>query len=252
MLGAVLVSGGLGGCQATADRAALTVWAASSLSDVLPRAARAWAHAGGTDEVVLSFVATSRGARQLAAGAPADLFFAADPKWITWAAEHDLVDPRTHVPVLRNRLVVVVPARSAVQLAEVGDLGAAPIAPIALAGRGVPAGDYAEAALRGLGLWARVRPRLVRGGSVRATLAWIARGHVEAGVVYASDAHAEPRVRVAALFPPSSHPAIVYSVARTTTSARAGAAARFVAFCRGARAARVFEAAGFEPVRGGT
>ncbi len=236
---------GCHGARSAGAPGAVTVWAAASLTDVLPQVARAWAgHGGGP--VRFSFDATSRLARQIEAGAPADLFFAADEKWMAEVKSHGRIERGTDQPLLANQLVVVVPAaHGKATIHRASDLASAAVHRVAVAGEHVPAGRYADASLHALGLWDAVSRKLVRGNDVRTALAWVARGDVDAGFVYATDARVEPRVRVAFAVPGDAHPPIVYPVAVVRGARHAAAAERFLRFCRGAAARRLFAAAGF-------
>ena len=197
--------------------------AAASLQESLTAAAAAWA-AEGHPRPILSFAASSALARQIGAGAPADLFVSADEPWMDDVARKGLVRPRTRVSFLGNRLVLIAPAASPVRLAIGRGF------PIARAlGRGrlamadpesVPAGKYGKAALASLGVWQDVAPRIAQAENVRAALALVERGEAPLGIVYATDARASKKVRVVGVFPPSSHPAITYPLAilKTATS----------------------------------
>ncbi|MEH3037460.1 MAG: molybdate ABC transporter substrate-binding protein [Sphingomonas adhaesiva] len=206
---------------AAAQPRAPLVLAAASMQEALSDAATAWARAGHP-RPVLSFAASSALARQVTAGAKADLFVSADSDWMDAVARRGLVVRGTRAVLARNRLVVVaqaggksVVAMRGAALARV--LGAGPLAMADPAS--VPAGKYGEAALRHLGAWDAVAPRVVRAENVRAALALVERGAAPYGVVYATDARAASGVRVAGIFPPRSHPAIVYPIARLTTAA---------------------------------
>ncbi len=222
----------------------LAVLAASSLQDVLPEVARAWERAGGPP-VRLSFDATSRLAPQLFRGAPADVFISADVDWMRWLEENGTVDAASVRPVVTNRLVFVVPPGTAFGPREVRDLEDPDLDRIALAGEDVPAGRYAKAALESAGLWEAVQGRIVRGGSVRGALEWVARGEADGGIVYRSDALAESRVRVAFEFPRGGSPTVVYPGAVVAGTSSAGAAEAFLAFLQGPDAASIFAASGF-------
>lgn len=192
------------------------VLAASSLQESLREAAARWA-AKGHPRPVLSFAASSALARQIGAGAPADLFISADEAWMDDVSAQGLIRPATRVSFLANRLVLVAPASARVRLTP------APRFPLVRAlGRGrlaiadpdaVPAGKYARAALIRYGLWSSVAPRLARAENVRAALALVERGEASLGIVYATDARAAKVVRVVGVFPSASHPAITYPVA---------------------------------------
>ena len=184
------------------------VFAAASLAEVLQEAAEAYEEAGGSTPR-FSFDATSRLARQLVEGAPADLFFSADARWMDEVEAAGLLDQGSRVDLLGNALVVAVRAGVSGP-ADPAALAAHPPERIALAGENVPAGRYADAALRSTGLLPALRSRVIRGHSVRSVLAWLARGDVPMAVVYASDVHSDPRVQVAFSLPAASHPPIVY------------------------------------------
>lgn len=218
----------------------LRVLAAASLTDVLPQVARAWTEAGGLP-VRFSFDATSRLATQAVEGAPADLFFSADHAWMAWLVERGRVDPSAVVDFLGNELVLVVP-RGRPAPARPESLG---VERLGLAGENVPAGRYAHEALQHAGAWPRIEARVVRAGSVRGVLEWVARGEVDAGVVYRTDALTEPRVEVAFAFDAGSHRPVRYPVAVLRGAPSPEAAAAFLAFAAGPAGQALFEAAGF-------
>ncbi|MCP3733894.1 molybdate ABC transporter substrate-binding protein [Sphingomonas sp. RP10(2022)] len=196
------------------------VLAAASLQESMNAAADAWATAGHPRPVI-SFAASSALARQVEAGGDADLFVSADQEWMDALAAKRLIVPASRVTFLGNRLVVVaakgnpvrIPVRPAAALAKVLAAG-----PLAMADAPVPAGKYGEAALRSLGVWATVAPKVVRGDSVRAALTLVERGAAPLGIVYATDAKASRAVRIAGVFPAGSHPPITYPVARLARS----------------------------------
>ena len=196
------------------------VLAAASLQESMTAAADAWA-AKGHVKPVISFAASSALARQVEAGAPADLFVSADEDWMNELAKRNLIVANTRVTFLGNRLVVAAPAGSKTRIplrppaALVRVLTAGPLA---MADTPVPAGKYGQQALERLGVWGQVAPRVVRAENVRATLALVERGAASLGIVYATDAKASKQVRIAGVFPESTHPAITYPIARLTTS----------------------------------
>ena len=207
------------------------VLAAASLQEALTAAADAYA-ARGQPRPVLAFAASSALARQIAAGAPADLFIAADVEWMDFVAARGLLRPGTRVSFLTNRLVIVAPATQPLRLAIVPGFGLAAAignGRLAIADDSVPAGRYGRAALTSLGVWAAVEPKLARAENVRAALAFVSRGEARAGIVYATDARADPGVRVVGVFPASSHPPITYPLAVLAGSSNPGTA-RFRAF----------------------
>lgn len=222
--------------RAAMPAAPLTVLAASSLTESLQAVAAGW-RAQGNGAVTLSFDASSRLARQIEGGIPADAFFSADQAWMDALEGKGLVGPR--VVVAGNALVVVVRTDAAFVPADAGELADPRVGRLALAGENVPAGRYARAALGALD-----RRRVVSGDNVRSVLAWVARGDADAGVVYATDARVEPRVKVAFSLP---GPDITYPAAALTRSPRRADAERFLAYCKSAEAQAIFAVAGFSP-----
>lgn len=223
------------------------VLAAASLQESMTAAANAWARAGHPRPVV-SFAASSALARQVAAGARADLFVSADEAWMDDLEKRRLLRPGTRSAFLGNRLVLVARrgTRGEVRLAPGVDLAR-------LLGSGrlamadpdaVPAGRYGRAALVRLGAWQGVAPRVVRAENVRAALALVERGAAAYGIVYATDAHASPRVRVAGVFPAASHPPITYPMA-VLTRASSPDAEPFRRFLLSPRGKAIFRRYGF-------
>lgn len=227
----------------------LTVFAAASLKESMDEAAAAYGAATG-QPVRVSYAASSALARQIARGAPADVFVPADLEWMDALQSKALVDRATRTELFGNRLVLVVPAdsparpialRPGVDLRSL--LGARGRIALGMV-ESVPAGRYARAGLESLGIWDQLAPRIAGVESVRAALMLVARGEVPLGVVYASDARAEPRVRVLATFPAGSHPEIVYPAARVTAS-RHPQAAGFVSWLGSPAARGIFQRHGF-------
>ena len=229
------------------DDAGLTVFAAASLKEALDEAAAAYRKQTGVP-VRVSYAASSALARQIEQGAPADVFFSADLEWMDYLQQRNRLDVATRRSLLGNRLVLIAPRaskarvdlkRPATLLAALGD-GRLAVGQT----RTVPAGKYAKASLESLSLWNGVRPRLAESESVRAALMLVARGETPLGIVYASDAKAEPGVRVVATFPEDSHPPIVYPVA-ALRGARAAQATRFVQWLASPDADALFTKRGF-------
>ncbi|MGW8264838.1 MAG: molybdate ABC transporter substrate-binding protein [Longimicrobiales bacterium] len=222
----------------------ILVLAAASLTDVLPRVAALWEEENGL-QVRFSFDATSRVAPQILQGAPGDLFFSADVAWMDWVAAGGGIQEDTRVTILGNELVLVVPEGGGFRPDNPEALTSPRLRRLALAGENVPAGRYAQAALETAGVWGRVESRVVRAGNVRGTLEWVARGEVEAGVVYRTDARTEPRVRVVFAFPRESHPPITYPAAVVHGAPHPRAAREFLTFCQSEAAREIFRAEGF-------
>ncbi|HXH15706.1 MAG TPA: molybdate ABC transporter substrate-binding protein [Sphingomonas sp.] len=196
------------------------VLAAASLQESLTAAANAWAKKGHAKPTV-SFAASSALARQVEAGAPADLFVSADEDWMDALAAKNLIVATTRATFLGNRLVVAAPAGSSVRIPVRPPASLVRVltaGPLAMADTAVPAGKYGQAALEKLGVWAQVSPKVVRAENVRATLALVERRAAPLGIVYATDAKASAKVRIAGVFPENTHPAITYPIARLKTS----------------------------------
>ena len=231
-----------------ASAADVTVFAAASLKNALDTAVAAYKAKSGQD-IVVSYAASSALAKQIEAGAPADIFFSADLAWMDYLAEKDLIQPSSRVTLLGNTLVLVAPKDSTAAieikpdfpLAEaLGADGKLAMATVA----SVPAGIYGKAALVKLGVWAAVEPHVAQADNVRAALAFVAKGEAPFGIVYGTDAHAEPAVKVVAVFPEDTHPPIVYPVA-LTRSGTSSAARAFLDFLLSPEAKGAFEAEGF-------
>ena len=224
------------------------VFAAASLKTALDEIASAWARESGGGRAVVSYAASSALAKQIEQGAPADLFASADLDWMDYAQARGLIRPETRVSLLGNRLVLVAPRDAALSLdlAPGLDLAAAlGSGRLAMAHvEAVPAGKYGKAALERLGAWAGVKDRIAQAENVRAALLLVSRGEAPLGIVYRTDAAADPQVRIVATFPEGSHPPIVYPVALTTASASPDAAG-LLAFLRGPAARAAFERQGF-------
>lgn len=235
----------LPGAQA-AERGPLLL-AASSLQGALDEVADAWA-AKGHARPRLSYAASSALARQIIAGAPADIFISADEGWMDAAARAGWLRVDTRATLLGNRLVLIVPRSKAVRLDPAPGFDLARLlgtGRLAVADTGsVPAGRYAKVALRRLGVWRSVEKHLAPAENVRAALALVERGAAPVGIVYASDAHASRRVRVAGRFPLSSHPPIRYPVA-VLKAARHSDAKLFRDFLLSPQARAIFLRHGF-------
>jgi molybdate transport system substrate-binding protein len=209
----------------------LTVFAAASLKEALDeQVARFTADTGG--RVAVAYAASNALARQIEAGASADVFLSADADWIDYLDKRKAIRPGTRTDLLRNRLVLIAPAgsRAELRIAPGFDLaGALAGGRLAIANPdSVPAGRYGSEALRSLRVWSAVEPHIARTENVRVALLLVARGEAPFGIVYATDALAEPKVRIVDTFPPNTYAAIVYPVAIVATS-RSPYAQRFVA-----------------------
>ena len=221
----------------------VVVFAAASLGDALREIGAAFEARTG-NRVVLSFGGSNDLARQIRAGAPAEIFVSASTERMDEVQGAGFVRPPDRVDLLSNRLVVVVPAGSTTALATAEDLMG--VRRLALGDpQAVPAGIYARQWLEERGLWERVRDRVVPTLDVRAALAAVESGNTDAGIVYRTDAAISKRVRVAFEVPAEEAPRIVYPAALLAT-ARGPAARAFFEHLRTAAARQMFERVGFE------
>ncbi len=217
------------------------VFAAASLRDALDDITVLY-----PDKVAVSLGGSGLLARQISEGAPADVAFLANTDWMDWLEQRGAVDPARRVALVGNTLVVIAPAGAPDLDAADADALLARLAGGRMAigqTESVPAGMYGRAWLEASGMWDALMPHLAQTDSVRGALALVALGEAPLGVVYATDAAAEPQVRVVYRVPEGLHDAIIYPAAALTD---AGAA--FMDFLQGPEARAVFEAHGFLPL----
>ena len=229
-----------------AQAADVTVFAAASLTDALQAVGKAYQDKTG-HTVAFSFAASSVLARQIEASPGADVFVSADGDWMDYLDKKGFIDRATRRDLLGNRLVLIAPAASpvALRIAPHFDLaGALAGGRLAIADpASVPAGKYGKAALASLGVWDSAAGRLAPAENVRVALAYVARGEAPLGIVYATDALAEPRVRIVDTFPDATHAPIVYPAALTKEARPL--ARDFLAFLNSREARAIFRANGF-------
>ncbi len=237
-----------GPARAGAD-APVIVFAAASLKTALDAVMRAW---GG--DVTVSYSASSALARQVEYGAPADIVISANVAWMDLLERDGLIRPHSRVALLSNRLVLIAAPGDDVTLRIrpgfdlAAALGRERLA-MALVDA-VPAGIYGRAALVSLGVWDSVAPQVAQTSNARTALALVSTGEAPLGIVYATDARADPRVRLVDTFPADSHPPIIYPAA-LTTDAQSPEAGDFLTFLSGPKARAIFIANGFTiPDRG--
>jgi molybdate transport system substrate-binding protein len=230
-----------------ASAAEIVMFAAASLKEALDEAARVYGAQSG-DAVKISYAASSALAKQIESGAPADMFISADLDWMDYLQQRNLIQPGTRKNLLGNRLVIVAAADSDVKLdIEPGFnlTGALKGGHLAMADPdSVPAGKYGKAALEKLGIWSSVRSAVAPAESVRGALLFVSRGEAPLGVVYATDAAAEPRVRIVGTFPEGAHPPIIYPLVLTAES-KSSSAPRLLEFLVSPAARAIFEKRGF-------
>lgn len=187
-------------------------------------------------------------AKQIESGAPAEIFLSADVPSMAYLADRNLIQPKTRFDLLGNTLVLIAPRMSKLEkVALTKDALAAAIGSGKIATgdvASVPVGKYAKAALDKLGLWDVAEPHFAFTDNVRSALMFVAREEAPLGIVYLTDAKSEPKVKIVATFPASSHPPIVYPVA-LTANAKSDGPTKFLNFLKGPEAKAIFREQGF-------
>jgi molybdate transport system substrate-binding protein len=243
---AALVTAGLPAVPARAQTKDMVVFAAASLKNALDAINAQWRQEAG-NKAAISYAASPALAKQIEEGAPAQMFISADVDWMDYLARKNLIRSETRYNLLGNRLVLIAPKDKAPKvdlkpgfdLAKLLGDGRLSIANVDT----VPAGKYGKAALQTLGLWATAASRIAQAENVRAALLMVSRGEAPTGIVYQTDAAADPSVAII-VFPEGTHPPIIYPVALTAGATHPDAAA-FLAYMRSDKATTVFEAEGF-------
>jgi len=245
-----LICAGTVGFATAAAAADVTVFAAASLKNALDEISTTFEAETG-HSVSLSLAGSSLLARQIALGAPADIYLPANAAWMDYLESENRLVSGSRRDLLSNRLVLVAATESTAALAGFDDpalfdhLGQGKLAMAMV--ESVPAGIYGKSALQSLGLWQDLAPHIAQTDNVRAALALVAAGAAPLGVVYASDAQAEPRVRVLAEFPARSHAPIRYPLALVQGAGGPAVEALFH-YLQGARAREAFLSAGFDVI----
>jgi molybdate transport system substrate-binding protein len=230
--------------------APVTVSAAISLTDAMEAIGRAY-QAEGRGAIRFNFAGSNTLSRQIANGAPVDLFISADEAQMDLAARAGAIDVRTRIPLLGNRLAIVtMPSGPAVS--EPRGLLDAAIRRIAIGDpAAVPAGTYARQYLERAGLWEALAPKMVPVSNVRAALAAVENGSADAAITYESDAAASSRARAALVISGPLAPRIVYPAAIVSAAPNRAAAERLLAYLRGPAAAAIFTRYKFVPLGSG-
>ena len=220
----------------------LTIFAASSLTDALPQVAAVWQRSKES-KVTFSFDSSSRLAKQIEEGAPADIYFSAHPIWMDYLEKKNLIHNSSREELLSNRLVLAVPRQNQ------GAFSWDKLTKVALAGESVPAGIYGKTALKNEGRWRGLQNKVIRGTNVRTVLGWLDLAAIPAGIVYQSDTVSQQsKIAIAHVFAESSHPPIVYPMAVVNNSKAKKLAKEFLEFCRSHKALDIFKSAGFKLV----
>jgi molybdate transport system substrate-binding protein len=222
---------------ASTAHAQITVFAASSTTEVLKELGRSYTIIHG-EQIQFNFASSGTLARQIEAGAPADLFISANERWMDYLAARSLIQTPTRFDLAVNSLVLIAPSDSTMlfdgtieRRLAVGEL------------KSVPAGIYAKEALDYMGWFESLKPKLIQGSNVRTVLMYVERGEVDAGIVYVSDALASDKVLIVGTFPKESHTPIVYSAAACSNSKSTD---HFINFLKSTEAKAVFKQYGFK------
>jgi len=247
------------GCSSDTERSraepsVVTVYAAASLTEAVTRVGAAFEEETGI-HVISTCAATSTLARQIAAGAPADVFISAHPRWIDFLAAKGRVRGKP-IEYLTNSLVVVSPSKGGAPLSSLSDLTDPEFERISLADSiGVPAGMYAKEALLRAQVWESLQGRIVSAVDVRAALAYVERHEVDAGIVYRTDVQAgDGAGKFEVIYEISAELSspIKYSAVMTSRAENIDAALRFLEFMRGPKAEKIFLDLGFGFVKQGS
>jgi molybdate transport system substrate-binding protein len=230
-----------------ASAADVTVFAAASLKEAMDGQARQFEASTG-NKMIVAYGASNALAKQIEAGAPADLFISADLDWMDYLDRRQLLAAGTRFSMLRNTLVLIAPASSKSTLKIGPNFGLAAALgqeKLAMANPdSAPAGKYGKAALEKLGVWSSVEKQAARAENVRAALALVSRGEAPFGIVYSTDALSDKGVRVVDTFPPGSYPPIVYPAALVASS-KSTAARPLLDYLRSPAARPAWEKFGF-------
>jgi len=238
------------GVSGTLRAADLTVSAAASLTNAFTELAKLYEGANPGSRVLLNFGASGSLLQQIARGAPVDVFATADVETMDRAQKQNLVINETRANFAANALVLIAPLDARVPLDAVTDLSRADVARIGLGiPESVPAGRYAKESLEMAGLWDGLKDKYVYGQNVRQVLDYTARGEVDAGIVYLTDAEAmRNRLRVVSTLQTRSP--ILYPISVVKGGGNERAARKFVELVRSEQGLRVLQKYGFMPPRG--
>ncbi len=234
--------------MARAQGSALVIFAAASLKNALDEIAATWTKETGKPVPKISYAASSALAKQIEQGAPAALFISADTDWMDYVEKKGLIKNDTRVDLLGNKIVLIAPKDSTValdikpgfDLAKALGGGKLAMANV----DAVPAGKYGKAALEKLGAWNDAKDKIAQAENVRAALLLVARGEAPLGIVYSTDAAAEPNVKIVGTFPADSYPPVIYPAAETRESKTADAKL-FLDHLKSSKARTAFEKQGF-------
>ena len=253
LLGAVTISLLVAGCggasQPPAPKAAdapkpveLNISAAVSMKDALAEIQTNYQKKAPHVKLVYNLGASGSLQKQIEQGAPADIFISAAPKQMNELEAKNLVIKATRKNLLENKLVLIAPKDSTLSISKLEDLQNDTVKQISIGEtKVVPAGQYAEQALKKLGVWDKVQRKIVFAKDVRTVLTYVDTGNVDAGLVYKTDAAASKKVKILAIAPDGSHAPIIYPAAVLTGTKNQKAAEEFLSYLAGPECKSVFE-----------
>lgn len=226
----------------SANAKTLKIYAAASLTNALQEIGQHYQK----KNLIFNFDATSKLAKQIEHGAPADLFFSADLEWMNYLQDKDRILESSRVDLLSNKIVLIIPIDSKKIPATPNDLKDDFYHHIALAGETVPAGKFARAALESEKVLTKeLKKKIVNADNVRVALSWVALHEAAAGIVYQTDVLIEPKVKVAFSFREGTYPKIIYPAAVVKSSAHQSSAQNFLEFCKSPEGLAIFKKHGF-------
>ncbi len=224
----------------------LNVSAASSLTDALKAINKVYTEENDYVTIVANFASSGTLQKQIEQGAPADVFISAGTKQIQALQDGGLIISETRQNLLTNKVVLIIPKNSTLQITDFNGLVSDSVQKIAIGDPdSVPAGDYGKQALQQLGIWDQVQSKLILCTDVRQVLTYVDGGNVDAGIVYATDAAISTSVKVVADAPAEINSKIIYPLAVIKASKNTQAAKDYIAFLLGDEAKAIFEQYGF-------
>lgn len=254
MMASLLITSFLAGCSSEKpatpatppQKVELNVSAAVSLKDALAEIQKNYETKNVNVKLVYNLGASGALQKQIEQGAPADIFISAAPKQMNDLEEKNLVNKATRKNLVENKLVVIVPTASTLNITKYEDLTKDDVQKVSIGETGsVPAGQYAQEVLKKLGIWDKIQSKAVLAKDVRTVLTYVETGNVEAGIVYKTDAVSSDKVKVAATAPEGSHQPILYPAAVLSGTKQEKAAADFLAYLSTPECKAIFEKYGF-------
>ena len=226
----------------------LYVLAAASMTDALQQIGKEYQKNHEQIELVYQFDSSGTLKTQIEEGAPADVFISAGTKQMKELKENDLIEADSDFPLLKNKVVLIVPKESYVVIDSFEDAAADKVSMIAIGNADVPVGAYTETIYKNLGLWEKVQGKANHAANVRQVLDWVAAGNVQCGIVYATDAQSEEKVEVVCEAPKDSCESVIYPAGMVSASEQKEAAAEFLEFLQTEEVFEILENYGFTPL----